>query len=551
MKEITTSEAKQNVADVEENPVPEQVKVDVKGSTNTSTTKDPESHDVDENGVPSKGDAGPPTTDLDRGQGVQLGYVAPGAVAVIGVQGSGANMDIADPDVAPPPTTTLQANETLEAEVVKDIDFEGAVQKRLQEKLKDAARAEVITNRPSGGKDGAGRRNTMIMLVFGLGVVFFAIALSVMLSYDSSSKSEDGGGGTPPSDTDDSSDNKSTYELAVQLLESVSAEDTLRDSTTAQYESLEWISKYDPIGIDLITTATSNLVRDKLKESAITKFVERYVLGLLYFSTSGPTWFNNVTFLSNSSICDWGEQDGNATATDDDDDDGGDVLEDIRKFGIVCNVLENVVQISLFGNNLNGTLPSELSKLSFLEGLDLNGNGLYGTIPENWGDSSLEQLSRLNLGYNSLVGPLPSSFSNLRKLTEIQIADCDLTGTIPSISKMTSLEFVHLTGNMFTGPLPEFPEDTNMLRIWISFNLLTGTLPESWFTEKIEHISIWYNSISGTISPKIGDCKHLTYGDFGELLVFISLSIAFSYDADSPHLTFAFFLPRPLVYGSP
>lgn len=509
------SEAKQNVADIEENPAPEQAKVDIKGSDKKSTTtKDPESLEVEGNGVPTKGGVGPPTTDLDRGLGVQRqrGYVAPGAVAVIGVQGSGTNTDIADPDVASPPTTTLQANETLEAEVVKEIDFEGAVQKRIEEKLKGAARAEVITNKRGGAKDGAGRRNAMIMLIFGLGVVCFAIALSVMLSYDSSSKSEDG---TSPNDTNDSSDNKSTYELAVGLLESVSNEDTLQNSTTAQYEALEWISKYDPIGMELITTATSNLVEDKLKESATTKFVERYVLGLLYFSTSGPTWFNNVTFLSNSSVCDWGEVDGNATATDDD----GDVLEDIRKFGIVCNERENVVQISLFGNNLYGTIPSELSKLSFLEGLDLNGNELYGTIPENWGDSSLEQLSRLNLGYNSLVGPLPSSFSNLRKLTEIQIADCDLTGTIPSISKMTSLEFVHLTGNLFTGPLPDFPEDTSMLRIWISFNMLTGTLPESWFTEKIEHISIWYNSISGTISPKIGDCKDLTYGDFGELLV--------------------------------
>ena len=375
--------------------------------------------------------------------------VLPGAIAVRGV---GAGGDLADEslaghtaaEAAVPPS--MGQHVSLDAVIVPDeTDFEDAVQQRLEKKMQDVAKAEVVGSKggddSSGAVDGDGkaRRNTMIMTLFGLGVVCFAIALAAMLSYgnDDGSGVEDEILGPPADSTEGSSDGDlSAYELAFEQIKSISDEDALMDSSTPQYESLEWISKHDPTGMELIKTATAEDADDSI---AMTKFVERYVLGLLYFSTGGQDWFSNVTFLSEASVCDWTEAE--ATDEEGEGDDGsnsteaiGEEFEDTRKFGIRCNDMDKVVEIKLYGNNLNGTLPSELSELSSLEGLDLNGNAILGTIPTEWSDSLLS-LQRLNLGYNELQGPIPSGFSKFRKMNELQMAHNDLMAVYQSYSK--------------------------------------------------------------------------------------------------------------------
>ena len=75
--------------------------------------------------------------------------------------------------------------------------------------------------------------------------------------------------------------------------------------------------------------------------------------------------------------------------------------------GISCSA-SKVTEVSLSGQNLVGTLPTELGVLTDLtNGLSLDSNELSGTLPTEFGN--LVKLTRyLALGTNSLSGTLPT-----------------------------------------------------------------------------------------------------------------------------------------------
>ncbi|XVF65047.1 hypothetical protein PTKIN_Ptkin09bG0214900 [Pterospermum kingtungense] len=78
------------------------------------------------------------------------------------------------------------------------------------------------------------------------------------------------------------------------------------------------------------------------------------------------------------------------------------------------------VALNLSYNNLSGTIPLELGKLSLLEVLLLNNNHLNGEIPTTF--ESLLSLVEFNFSYNNLTGPLPAMklFKNM--------TSCSFTG---------------------------------------------------------------------------------------------------------------------------
>ncbi len=93
-------------------------------------------------------------------------------------------------------------------------------------------------------------------------------------------------------------------------------------------------------------------------------------LGLmgLYASTDGENWTNNGGWVCGSGdFCPW--------------------------YGVVCDG-GHVTKLELRSNNLRGRIPSELSKVSSLKGLNLAANSLYGPIP-----STLAELNHLETLY--------------------------------------------------------------------------------------------------------------------------------------------------------
>jgi hypothetical protein len=100
-------------------------------------------------------------------------------------------------------------------------------------------------------------------------------------------------------------------------------------------------------------------------------------------------------------------------------------------------------------NQLSGPLP-DLSRLTWLERVDLSHNQLSGSLP-NMGTLSL--LERVDLSHNQLSGPLPN-LSTLSLLERIDLSHNQLSGPLPDMGTLTSLQRLLLQNNALSGPLP-------------------------------------------------------------------------------------------------
>ncbi|XP_031254689.1 receptor-like protein 35 [Pistacia vera] len=108
-------------------------------------------------------------------------------------------------------------------------------------------------------------------------------------------------------------------------------------------------------------------------------------------------------------------------------------------------------------NSLSGSLPENMCQhLPNLEMLCMSHNQLTGPIPQrpfqrNW---KLDQLKEIYLGYNNLQGEIPYEIGNLRKLEILNLDSNNLVGPVPAaifnISTITSLS---LMSNKLSGIL--------------------------------------------------------------------------------------------------
>ncbi|TVU25265.1 hypothetical protein EJB05_27756, partial [Eragrostis curvula] len=116
--------------------------------------------------------------------------------------------------------------------------------------------------------------------------------------------------------------------------------------------------------------------------------------------------------------------------------------------------MEKLQFMELFGNGLNGSIPTTLGKLSNLISLDLQDNLLSGTIPASLG--AINRLKNIRLHGNNLTGSIPSSLGNLTNLMNMELQNNLLSGPIPaSLGNIKTLRSLHLNGNMLTGTVPQ------------------------------------------------------------------------------------------------
>ena len=108
---------------------------------------------------------------------------------------------------------------------------------------------------------------------------------------------------------------------------------------------------------------------------------DRDVLVALYRETDGPNWAAGTNWLSDRPLGEW--------------------------YGVTTDADGRVIGLSLDGNRLYGTVPEALRDLSELAWLDLSRNRLYGTVPEALGD--LSKLTHLYLAGSALSGCIPIS----------------------------------------------------------------------------------------------------------------------------------------------
>ncbi|KAK1563126.1 hypothetical protein Q3G72_022753 [Acer saccharum] len=110
---------------------------------------------------------------------------------------------------------------------------------------------------------------------------------------------------------------------------------------------------------------------------------------------------------------------------------GGDPCLPVPWSWLQCNSdpQPSITVIHLSSKNLKGDIPSDLTKLSKLVELWLDGNSLTGSIPDF---SICPDLKIIHLENNQLTGELPSSLANLPNLRELYVQNNMLSGTVPS-----------------------------------------------------------------------------------------------------------------------
>ena len=162
--------------------------------------------------------------------------------------------------------------------------------------------------------------------------------------------------------------------------------------------------------------------------SAQTVADDKTALTAFYNATGGANWTNNT---------DWHGVDTN--------DDG------------------RVITLVLSNNNLTGSIPAEIGKLSNLDVLLLQRNQLTGSIPAEIGN--LSELAWLFLQVNQLSGSIPTEIGNLSNLAHLGLGGNQLTGSIPAeIGNLSRLQQLGFEYNELTGSVPA--ELGNLSNLW-------------------------------------------------------------------------------------
>jgi Leucine-rich repeat (LRR) protein len=182
-------------------------------------------------------------------------------------------------------------------------------------------------------------------------------------------------------------------------------------------------------------------------------------------------------------------------------------------------MLTTLALVQLAGSTgLTGSIPTELCKLTNLEGLYMNVNRLSSSIPSCLGD--LRNLQVLNLAANELVGIIPTELCQLSKLEELHLTLNMIDGSIPSCIGSLPMAVLDVADNMLTGSIPS--EIGNLEETLSAFsadgNMLTGD-PSDIFNKlvRLYHLTASSNRLNFTMeSTFLENTRYLRYFDLSD-----------------------------------
>jgi len=218
------------------------------------------------------------------------------------------------------------------------------------------------------------------------------------------------------------------------------------DPNSAQSAALEWLHS-DPI------TMSENRTTETV--------LERYVLAVLFFSTSGRNWiwpylFDDPTCMWNV----WNDKDNTTTGVYCLSDDGTvgwlDLSDNNLRGRLPWEIvlLTNLFYIDFDGNRMSGSIPSRINELSRLETFWALGNDLTGSLPSIFSPVTLS----IDLGENSMNGSFPAGWGEaMPNLQYLSIERNSFTGTLPAdLGNIIPLDNFNFYGNSFTGSVDQF-----------------------------------------------------------------------------------------------
>lgn len=213
---------------------------------------------------------------------------------------------------------------------------------------------------------------------------------------------------------------------------------------------------------------------------------ERDALVALYQSTGGASWSERTNWLGEPGTeCDW--------------------------YGIDCDETgANVTEVSLYANNLEGSVPASIANLTKVRYLLLGNNDLHGPIPPQIGQ--LAQLERFYGDAAGFTGNIPQSFASLKKLTFLNLRSNSLSGTLPAfVGDYPDLEELYLDGNQFSGAIPaDLAKLTKLKHLELANNRFTGTIPAALGSlPQLQTLTLSGNQLTGSIPSELGNLANL------------------------------------------
>lgn len=166
--------------------------------------------------------------------------------------------------------------------------------------------------------------------------------------------------------------------------------------------------------------------------------------------------------------------------------------------------LSQLRRLLLYENHLSGTIPPSLGKCVNLEILDLSHNNITGLIPAEVAALTSLKLY-LNLSNNELQGSLPLELSKMDMVLAIDVSMNNLSGRIPpQLENCIALEYLNLSYNSLEGPLPySLGQLPYIQTLDFSSNQLNGTIPESLqLSSYLKTLNFSFNKLSGNVSNK-------------------------------------------------
>ena len=214
---------------------------------------------------------------------------------------------------------------------------------------------------------------------------------------------------------------------------------------------------------------------------------------VLYNATDGENWKTQTNWLGVAPFGEWS--------------------------GVKVDNNGRVIELNLFDNQLNGTIPPELSNLAGLRALNLGNNQLSGIIPVELG--LLTNLTELSLDNNQLAGQIPPELGNLSLLEVLDISYNRITGLVPpELSNFGGLRALNLGNNQLSGIIPvELGLLTNLTELSLDNNQLAGQIPpELGNLNSLRSLELNTNELSGPIPPQLGYLPDLEILDLSENL---------------------------------
>jgi Leucine-rich repeat (LRR) protein len=208
---------------------------------------------------------------------------------------------------------------------------------------------------------------------------------------------------------------------------------------------------------------------------------ERRALIVFYEALGGPDWIERDFWGSERPVGEW--------------------------HGIETDADGQVVRLTIYDNNLTGTMSPAICQLQRLHTLHLSFNRISGAMPNALGEC--RALKNLWMKGNKITGRLPDSVALLPELEYLDLHANEMSGPLPAIWNTPKLKIVRAEDNRISGALPaQLLRQPLLEQVFFHNNELTGPIPTS-LSANLSHLLLTNNKLSGSIPEELGKVKKL------------------------------------------